>query len=462
MIYYVVIVLAGIIFSSLLIYFRKYFFTALEATLGLSDAVLSNEEELTKQKKLIEALKIMLSSLGISIGLIVVILVLTCLPVYIFKLTLNLSVDQLDLGSVWFIVSLSIGSIIPFLFNRKKSTEDYSEASILLHKLILDNYNLSKFLFSFDNKFKKGKKIANKETFLIVSGLARAGTTSLTDQLFKAGGFSSLDYSNMPLLLAPNLWKKMYNPKKAVLKERKHGDKMLFGFNTIEALEEYFFKVFLNDAYISDNYLLKHDITDEVYENYLKYQALIRSDNSSIYLAKNNNLILRYESLRKFNKDFKAIFLFRKPEEHAYSLLNQHRRFSEFQNESDFIQTYLNWLGHHEFGKNQKVFKFDQEIPNIPYDKNSLDYWLYIWLNYYNYLRQVTDTNYMLIEYEDYLNKPQEVLQYIEQEMGVPFDYSGIVPFSNNRQVDMSTCDPELLSATDAIYKSLQERKLKF
>ena len=95
----------------------------------------------------------------------------------------------------------------------------------------LDPFVLSKLLFSFDSKFKKGERIENKAEFVIVSGLARAGTTSLTDQLFKAGKFSSLDYSNMPFLLAPNLWKKMYNPKKAKLKERKHGDKMMFGLN---------------------------------------------------------------------------------------------------------------------------------------------------------------------------------------------------------------------------------------
>jgi hypothetical protein len=266
----------------------------------------------------------------------------------------------------------------------------------------------------------------------------------------------------MPLLLAPNLWKKMYNPKKADLKERKHGDKMLFGLNTIEALEEYFFKVFLNDSFISDAYLEKHEITDTVYTNYIKYQSLIRQDNESTYLSKNNNIILRYESLRKLNNSFKIIFLFRKPAEHAYSLLNQHQRFSEFQNEDEFMQTYLNWLGHHEFGQNQKVFKFNNEEFLIPYDKSTLDYWLSVWLNYYNYLTNIADENYMLIEYEDYLNKPKEVLQYIEGEMNMSFNFSNIVPFTNTREIDTSNCDPKLLEATDAIYQKMKFKKLKF
>src|SRR5690554_6204545 len=462
MIFYIIIGVCGIILSGSLIYFRKHFFLALESTLALANAVLSNEDELIKHKKLIKVLKTMMFFLGVSLGLLLLTIALTCLPVYLYKSIAKLTIQDLDLSSIWFILSLSIGSILPFLIKRKKPTDDYSEASILFHKLILNNYNLSKMLFSFDKRFKKIKNIPHKETFLIVSGLARAGTTSLTDQLFKAGAFSSLDYSNMPLLLAPNLWRKMYNPKKVTLKERKHGDKMLFGFNTIEALEEYFFKVFLNDSFISEAYLDKHDISEEVYNNYIKYQSLIRQDATSTYLSKNNNIILRYESLRSYNKAFKIIFLFRKPEEHAYSLLNQHLRFSEFQNESEFIQTYLNWLGHHEFGKNQKVFKFGEKAPEIPYDKSTLDYWLAIWLNYYSYLIHILDENYLLIEYEDYLNKPKEVLEYIEEEMKMTFDYSNVTPFTNTKQIDTSACDPNLLEATHAIYLKLKERKLKF
>ena len=461
MIYFFLIGLSGFIFTGLLIYFRNIFFSALEATLGLSNAVLSKEDELIKQKKIVHALKIMLKNLGLSIGFLALTILITCLPVYGYLIFKKLDINSVDTSSIWFIASLSIGSIIPFLFKRKKPSDDYSEASILFHKLVLNNYNIGKVLFSLDKRFKKEEITEDKEIFLIISGLARSGTTSLTDQLYKAGDFSSLDYSNMPLLLAPNLWRKMYNPKKANLKERKHGDKMLFGLNTIEALEEYFFKVFLNDSYISDKFLNRHIISKEVYENYLKYQSLVRKTNSSTYLSKNNNIILRYESLRNFNKSFKIVFLFRKPEEHAYSLLNQHKRFSEFQVNDEFIQTYLNWLGHHEFGNNQKVFRFSDEEITISDDKNTLDYWLKIWLNYYSYLLNMEDKNYLLIEYSDYLNNPKKVLNYIQNEMNIEFNYSHIIPFSNQKEIDTLNCEKHLLKAVDEVYNELKASKLK-
>ena len=462
MTYFIIAGVSGVALAASIIASRKIFFELLEASVSLSNEVLSKEDERIKQKKLISALKRILISLLKLLGAVAFIAGATILPIILYSLITNTSYESLDVSSTWFFLSLSIGSVIPFLFKKKKSDDNYSEASKLLHKLILNNYNLSKLLFSFDRKFKKGERIENKSEFVIVSGLARAGTTSLTDQLFKAGKFSSLDYSNMPFLLAPNLWKKMYNPKKAKLKERKHGDKMMFGLNTIEALEEYFFKVFLNDSFIGDSVLTKHEINEEVYDKYITYQSLIRTDNSHFYLSKNNNLILRYPSLRLLNKEYKEIFLFRKPEDHAYSLLNQHLRFSEFQTDDDFVETYMDWLGHHEFGYNQKVFSFDNKPTQINYDKNTLDYWLSVWLNYYNYLISLDDTDFILIDYQDYLSYPKEVLVYLQNKLKMEFDLSYVKPFKNNKTIDTSSCDKNLLQETGSLYQALKQKKVSF
>ena len=217
MIFFLLAGISGIIFSALLIFFRKHFFKVLEATLALSNAVLSDEEELVKQKRLLRTLKTMLLTLGVSIVIIGLICIATVLPIALYIKIKPIPFENLDFGSTGFIMFLSLGSVIPFVLKKRKEDEDYSEASKLLHKLILNNYFLGKFLFSIDRRFKKNKNIKPKSKFLIVSGLARAGTTSLTEQIFKAGKFSSLDYSNMPLLLAPNLWEKLYKPKKTKL-----------------------------------------------------------------------------------------------------------------------------------------------------------------------------------------------------------------------------------------------------
>ena len=71
---------------------------------------------------------------------------------------------------------------------------------------------------------------------------------------------------------------------------------------------QYFFKVFLNDAYIKSNRLEEHEVDQTTYKDYISYQKLIGiKDKDSNYLAKNNNLILRYRSLRAHNSDFKIV-----------------------------------------------------------------------------------------------------------------------------------------------------------
>ena len=67
----------------------------------------------------------------------------------------------------------------------------------------------------------------------------------------------------MPVLLAPRLWSKIYKPKATEDKERAHGDGIKVGLASVEALEEYFFKVLKNDAYIKADGLYGHELSKE-------------------------------------------------------------------------------------------------------------------------------------------------------------------------------------------------------
>src|SRR5690606_35645537 len=108
-------------------------------------------------------------------------------------------------GGWQFWVALSIGSIIPFVIaSFKKQKGDYSPMSQLIHRLLLNNYNVSRMLFKMEKKsILKTAEPTDKE-FVIVTGLARCGTTGLTTKLFESGAFHSLSYANLPFLLSPN------------------------------------------------------------------------------------------------------------------------------------------------------------------------------------------------------------------------------------------------------------------
>ena len=56
------------------------------------------------------------------------------------------------------------------------------------------------------------EKTAPDQPFLIVTGLARAGTTSLLNHLSETGAFASLNYRHMPFLMAPGTWARWHKP----------------------------------------------------------------------------------------------------------------------------------------------------------------------------------------------------------------------------------------------------------
>ncbi len=463
MFYYLLVFFATSLISLGLLLLKKPFFSLAKATAALLNTLLdSSMDELAKQKILIQKLGKLLSTLGAFVLAIILIIGISFVPIMLYLQFQSKTIEDLDITSFKFYGSMIMASVILFIFPMKKEKKDYSDWSILLHQMVLDNYIFSKSIFGLEKKLFKSKAKKQKERFVVVSGLARAGTTALTDLLFRSGKFHSLSYANMPFLLGVNIWKKFYKPRMNRLKQRAHGDKVMFGYKTIEALEEYFFKVFLRDKFITDNTLVEHEIDDETYENYMIYQNLVNfNGDASTYLAKNNNLILRYKSLRKHNPFFKVVLIFRHPEEHAYSLFNQHIRFSKLQEEDPFVKEYMTWLGHHEFGLNHKVFDLGQSNLSSQYERTSINYWITLWISYYTQiLKLLGDENLILVDYSDLANKPGKLLLALKGALGLDLTIDEMEPFKKSDTPKMEI-DPELEKKSSIIYDELAKKKIE-
>ena len=386
-----------------------------------------------------------------------------CLMILVIALSAGISYGLISLGSLWYtidlssfksILAISVGATIPFIIPFKRTKDGYSELSKLLHRMILNNYEISKKLFRREVK-KYAKDRRDKNQFLIVTGLARAGTTSLMTDLFNTQYFSSLDYANMPFLIAPNTWKKWYKPKSSKLKERSHEDGLMIGLNSVEALEEHFFKILAKDDYIKEDCLTTYNISVEDYENYMNYQKVIRTSDDKIYLAKNNNFMLRHHSLKTFNADYKVVVLFREPLTHATSLLNQHEKYKQLQENQPFVLEYMDWLGHHEFGLHQKQFEFSNSL--IDSDKNELNFWINSWVNYYEYVATSLSDEIILICYEDYCKTPQMIMNTVLSHLQKEKVSLEREPF-NNKTVVSKDFDQALVDRANKIYNSLKAK----
>ena len=432
---------------------KHVFIKLAKTTLKLLNVLLSTHiSDDTKQAQLIQLVKSLLGSLFICVSTIFFIVLLSCSPFYF----VGISIDKINLiGSEALLSNLIIFTLYKSVNFFKKTGTTYNDWTKLLHHLILDNYNIERFLFNRE-KNKYIKYPIKKNPYLIVTGFARSGTTALTELLYSSKNFSTLYYRNMPFLLSVRTWLKIYNPNKDNIEERAHKDGISIGLTSIEALEEHFFKVQLNDSYINNDSLLLHNITPEILKNYEAYRFLIQQKPDKTYLAKNNNLILRLNSFLEQDEQLNVVLLFRDPLQHAASILKQHKSFKKQQKEDAFITTYMNWLGHHEFGEGHLPFNLGKS-ENV-FDQDSINYHLQNWINYYEFTLQFKAKNKVLfLAFEDLNQNPEQLLSPISQLINIDLSECEI---SINKQskhvVKVDECDPSLLNIAYQIHSKLK------
>jgi hypothetical protein len=268
--------------------------------------------------------------------------------------------------------------------------DDHTALDRLLHRLVLENGSVAELLFDLESGV--FGNAAPRRDAVYVTGLARCGSTALLRSLHSSGDFASLTYRDMPFVVAPNLWRRMvgFRLRKAEPRERPHGDGIVEDLDSPEGLEEVFWRKELGDTYIGKDFLSVHKVPVATLKRLKVYQSVICARHGlPRYLAKNNNLVLRLRSLAPQTPDTCYFVLFRHPLAHADSLLRQHQRFSDT---SGFVQDYMRWLVHHEFGAGHRPFRFPKNMSTdlLP---NEIDYWLERWIDAYSFLVDVLKQN---------------------------------------------------------------------
>ena len=206
------------------------------------------------------------------------------------------------------------------------------------------------------------------DNHIFITGLARSGTTSILNALYQTGDFGSLTYSDMPFVLAPNLWSKVHKPKKSDSNffERYHEDGIQISQLSPEAFEEVFWDTF-------------DDRNIEEFKNYV--DLILRRYKKTKYLSKNNQNIKRIGTIRNLYPNSKILIPFREPLQQANSLLRQHKKFIDIDKSNKFVSKYMSYIGHSEFGPNYKMLS-NQDLVYV--DDLSINHWLEQW--YFIYL----------------------------------------------------------------------------
>ena len=114
----------------------------------------------------------------------------------------------------------------------------------------------------------------------------------------------------------------------------------------------------------------------------------------------------------------------------------------------------MNWLGHHEFGMNEKKMNLDFDF--VEKNKNHLNYWLEVWINYYQFLLKIFDKKDIIIDYDDFLNNPKKSIDIISDNINLELSGIEIIKF-DKKGVDLKNTNVNIIlkSKAEKIYKKL-------
>jgi hypothetical protein len=296
---------------------------------------------------------------------------------------------------------------------------DYNFLDRTLHRLALHYAPIADVSFDLDQatvRTDPAEIVSRRHVF--VSGLARAGTTLLMRKFHATGRYRSLTYRDMPFVLAPNLWRRMSQVSRRDIQsaERAHGDNVLVDADSPESLDEVFWRIFAGDEYLESERLKPHSPEPDVIQKYVRYvNAILSAHETRVdrYLSKNNNNILRLGAIQRAFPNALLLIPFRAPLQQAQSLFRQHQRFSKMQSGREFALSYMTWLGHHEFGLDHRPFQFKRDVP-CPYPADSLNHWLHIWCETYEWLERSKPEAALFVCYENLCLQPQTWMRLAE------------------------------------------------
>ncbi|MEO3428950.1 sulfotransferase [Pelagibius sp. CAU 1746] len=260
---------------------------------------------------------------------------------------------------------------------------------------------------------------------VFIASLPRAGTTLLLEVLHRFPVFAAHRYRDMPFVMAPMVWARLSGAfrKRAELAERAHGDGMEIGFDSPEAFEEVLWHAFWPEKYHDGGIDLwragdgKDEAAAFFAEHLKKIVALRRPPQENggeaqcgRYLSKNNGNIARLDLITAMFPGAKIVIPFRRPLEHAASLLRQHENFLALHDQEPFARRYMADIGHYEFGALHRPIAFPGRAELAKgrdrqrLDPGGLDYWLAYWIAAFAHIagRQAGNPErILLLSYED-------------------------------------------------------------
>ena len=272
---------------------------------------------------------------------------------------------------------------------------------------------------------------------IYICGLARSGSTLLLEILAAQPSVASQRYSDFPFLFTPCWWSAALklNPLRSKAKqERSHGDGMMVGADSPEAMDEMLWMAFFDNSH---NALVPHVLDgatsnpafENFYRNHIKKLLFTRSGKR--LLSKGNYHLTRMLYLQKLFPDARFVIPIREPVSHIASLMRQHARLCELGQKDARAVRHMNMAGHFEFGLNRiPIHSGDgarmSEILAAWNAGEEVRGWALYWDMLYRFVRRQLDENpalqdaAMIVDFDAMCEAPRPTIEALLTHCNLP------------------------------------------
>ncbi len=305
-----------------------------------------------------------------------------------------------------------------------------------------------------------------------VSGLARSGTTIITEILNRHKALTSHRYSDFPPIYTP-FWRNWLRRHSRIFKarpvERAHRDRIMMTADSPEAVEEVLWMHFFPQLHDARKTMLLDADTDNprfeaFYREHIQKLLLVRQ--RSRYLAKGNYNLTRLEYLLRLFPDARFLVPIRNPADHIASLMKQQRLFDDASTHDYRVGFQLAASGHFEFGPQRRCIHFGDaaEVRRIEAcwrDGREVEGWARYWNGIHASLADRLSRNpalsrsVLIVRYEDLCGKSQTTLSSILDHCSLELD--SFVPVME-RYIDQLTLPDYYQSGFSAVERALISR----
>jgi hypothetical protein len=255
-----------------------------------------------------------------------------------------------------------------------------------------------------------------------ICGLARAGTTILTEAVALHPQVATHTYSDFPCVFTPYFWRLTHkaferlSPKEKP-RERPHKDGIMVTRQSAESMEEMLWMAFFGFLHNENcSNVIDENTRNEAFAAFYRahIQKLLLARKKSRYVSKANYNITRIPYLLSLFPDARFVIVVRNPFAHVWSLYQKDLLFRAEQERNPAGLAHMDRSGHFEFGKHRTLINTGDSAAMTSIQacfaaKDDVRGWARYWAMMQRFTQQTLSkrTEVLIVRHEDLVQNPQ-------------------------------------------------------